>query len=70
MNENRRPKSPNASLLAHVEGAEKLVLAGRRPREADLASSVRVFLECLRAFESFEFDRPCVTVFGSARFPE
>lgn len=70
VNENQRSRSSNASLLAHVEGAEKLFLAGRRPHEADLASAVRVFLELLRAFESFEFDRPCVTVFGSARFPE
>lgn len=58
------------SLLPHVEGAEKAFLAGRRPREADLESAVRIFLEFLRGFESFEFDRPCVTVFGSARFTE
>jgi len=58
------------SLLPHVEGAEKAFLAGRRSREADLESAVRIFLEVLRAFESFEFDRPCVTVFGSARFEE
>jgi uncharacterized protein (TIGR00730 family) len=58
------------SLLPHLEGAEKAFLAGRRSREADLESAVRIFLEFLRAFESFEFDRPCVTVFGSARFAE
>jgi uncharacterized protein (TIGR00730 family) len=58
------------SLLPHVEGAEKAFLAGRRPREADLESAVRIFLEFLRAFESFEFEQPCVTVFGSARFGE
>jgi uncharacterized protein (TIGR00730 family) len=58
------------SLLPHVEGAEKAFLAGRRAREADLESAVRIFLEFLRAFESFEFDQPCVTVFGSARFTE
>lgn len=58
------------SLLPHVEGAEKAFLAGRRPREADLESAVRIFLEFLRGFESFEFDRPCVTVFGSSRFAE
>jgi uncharacterized protein (TIGR00730 family) len=58
------------SLLSHVEGAEKAFLAGRRPREADLESAVRIFLEFLRGFESFEFERPCVTVFGSSRFEE
>jgi uncharacterized protein (TIGR00730 family) len=68
------PKNPvppeRGSLLPHVEGAEKAFLSGRRPREADLESAVRFFLEFLRGFESFEFDRPCVTVFGSARFDE
>jgi hypothetical protein len=58
------------SLLPYVEGAEKAFLAGRRSREADLESAVRIFLEFLRAFESFEFAEPCVTVFGSARFTE
>jgi uncharacterized protein (TIGR00730 family) len=58
------------SLLQQVEGAEKLFLAGRRPPAADLESAVRFFLEFLHAFQSFEFDRPCVTVFGSARLPE
>jgi uncharacterized protein (TIGR00730 family) len=58
------------SLLPHVEGAEKAFLSGRRSREADLESAVRIFLEFLRAFESFEFEQPCVTVFGSARFTE
>ncbi len=68
------PKTPippeRGSLLPHVEGAEKAFLSGRRAREADLESAVRFFLEFLRGFESFEFDRPCVTVFGSARFDE
>jgi len=58
------------SLLQQVEGAEKLFLSGRRNREADLESAVRFFLEFLHGFETLEFDRPCVTVFGSARFPE
>jgi hypothetical protein len=69
---NRKPPDPpeRGSLLPHVEGAEKAFLAGRRSREADLESAVRIFLEFLRAFESFEFQQPCVTVFGSARFDE
>jgi uncharacterized protein (TIGR00730 family) len=71
MTETTQPQPlERGSLLPHVEGAEKAFLAGRRPREADLASAVRIFLEFLRGFESFEFDRPCVTVFGSARFEE
>jgi uncharacterized protein (TIGR00730 family) len=34
-----------------------------------LESAIRIFLEFLRGFEFFgDIDRPCVTVFGSARF--
>jgi hypothetical protein len=51
-----------------VQSAEKLFLSGRRNREADLESAVLFFLEFLRGFESFNFQAPCVTVFGSARF--
>lgn len=58
------------SLLGKIEGAEKAFLSGRRNREADLESAVTFFLEFLRGFESFDFDDPCVTVFGSARFKE
>ena len=58
------------SLLGKIEGAEKLFLKGRRSREADLESAVTIFLEFLRGFESFDFDMPCITVFGSARFRE
>jgi uncharacterized protein (TIGR00730 family) len=61
---------PAPSLLQQVEGAEKSFLSGRRHREADLESAVRFFLEFLHGFESFDFAQPCVTVFGSARFPE
>jgi len=63
-----KPRDP--SLLNDIEGAEKLFLAGRRDREAELVSAVRFFLEFLRGFESFEFTEPCVTVFGSSRFDE
>ncbi len=58
------------SLLDRVEGAERLFLAGRRSREAELESAVKFFLEFLRGFESFDFEEPCVTVFGSSRFVE
>jgi uncharacterized protein (TIGR00730 family) len=58
------------SLLGKVEGAEKLLLSGRRNRQANLESAVTFFLEFLRGFENFDFDLPCVTVFGSARFNE
>jgi len=68
------PKPPGplerGCCFPNLEEAEKAFLSGRRSREADLESAVRFFLEFLRGFESFAFDRPCVTVFGSARFGE
>lgn len=58
------------NLLAHLSGAEQQFLSGKRERGADLESAVRIFLEFLQGFEFFSnIDRPCVTVFGSARFP-
>ena len=64
------PAPARGSLLQQLDSAEKAFLAGRRTREADLESAVRFFLEFLRGFESFDFEQPCVTVFGSARFDE
>ena len=58
------------SLLGQIKGAESVFLKGRRNREADLESAVKYFLEFLKGFESFDFEGPCVTVFGSARFKE
>ena len=61
---------PKIPLLGAVKNAERHFLEGRRGRAEELESAVRYFLEFLRGFESLEFDRPVVTVFGSARFPE
>ena len=55
-------------LLHSLKDAEKIFLEKPRSREHDLESVIRIFLEFLRGFESMEVDRPCVTVFGSARF--
>lgn len=56
--------------LARVEDAEKKFLRGKLARHEELESAVRFFLEFLRGFESLDFEGPCVTVFGSARFSE
>jgi uncharacterized protein (TIGR00730 family) len=56
--------------LGAVKDAEKRFLAGPRDRAQDLESAVRFFLEFLRGFEELSFAGPCVTVFGSARFPD
>jgi hypothetical protein len=67
-----KPPAPGseAPLLRAVQGAEKSFLSGRRDREQDLESAVRIFLEILRGFEELDFSGPCVTVFGSARFSD
>ena len=64
----KRKADPSYSFLGKIEGAEKAFLRGRRSRPEDLESVVTIFLEFLRGFESFDFEGPCVTVFGSARF--
>ncbi len=63
----RERREPFLEAVAH---AERRLLCGRRERGADLESAVRVFLEFLRGYESLDFEGPCVTVFGSARFRE
>lgn len=63
------PKPSINELLADVAGTEKEFLSGKHDRRDDVESAVRIFLEFLRGFEFFAgLDRPCVTVFGSARF--
>ncbi|MGI9290561.1 MAG: TIGR00730 family Rossman fold protein [Gammaproteobacteria bacterium] len=60
----------NPSFLKSIQDAEKSFLVGRQSSGDELESAVRVFLEMLRGFEELDFDQPCVTVFGSARFEE
>ena len=45
-------------------------LAGPQPRLVELVRATRVFIELIRGFRALHFLGPCVTVFGSARFPE
>jgi uncharacterized protein (TIGR00730 family) len=68
--EERRNLLPDDSILRQLAGAESSFLEHGRDRSDDLESSVRVFLEFLRGLELLDLDRPVVTVFGSARFPE
>jgi uncharacterized protein (TIGR00730 family) len=56
--------------LEKASDLEYQFLRGRRHRGEDLESAVRIFLEFLKGFESLNIEEPCVTVFGSARFPE
>jgi uncharacterized protein (TIGR00730 family) len=61
---------PTIPFLQAVKNAERSFLSGKRNREEELESAVRIFLEFLRGFEELDISQPCVTVFGSARFAE
>ena len=52
----------------HPEEGE--FLEGPKTRGFELRRALRMFWELLRGFRALHFVGPCVTVFGSARFPE
>jgi uncharacterized protein (TIGR00730 family) len=45
-------------------------LEGPQPRSSELARLLRIGADFVRGFRGLHFVGPCVTVFGSARFPE
>ncbi|MBL8764443.1 MAG: TIGR00730 family Rossman fold protein [Phycisphaerae bacterium] len=49
---------------------ERVFLEGPRTRRFELLRALRIFIEFVRGFRMLHFVGPCVTVFGSARFPE
>ena len=49
---------------------ERRFLAGPENRLLELLRALRIFAEFIRGFRALSFIGPCVTVFGSARFPE
>lgn len=50
--------------------AEKRFLEGPKSRWFELRRALRVFGELIRGFRTLHFVGPCVTFFGSARFPQ
>lgn len=48
---------------------ELMFLSGPQTRGFELRLALRIFLEFLHGFRTLHFVGPCVTVFGSARFP-
>jgi hypothetical protein len=71
--EESKPRLPisDAAWLQRPDPAhERRFLRGRRENDEELATAGRVFLEFVRGFEALASVGPCVTVFGSARFPE
>ncbi len=55
---------------ASPDRAEGVFLRGPSRRRDELARLFRIMAEFLRGFRALHFVGPCVTVFGSARFPE
>ena len=53
----------------HARAARKF-LRGPQPRAFELRRAVSIFRELVYGFRKLHFVGPCVTVFGSARFPE
>lgn len=49
---------------------ELIFLQGPKRRGFELRRALRIFVELIRGFRALHFVGPCVTVFGSARFPE
>ncbi len=65
------PKAGGASVApAEEPPAERLFLEGPRSRWKELVSVLGILRELIRGFRALHFVGPCVTVFGSARFPE
>lgn len=49
---------------------ERQFLQGPHPRRSELRRAIKIFFEFIHGFRSLHFVGPCVTVFGSARFPK
>ena len=56
--------------MSPEDGPERNLLLGRRSRLAELRSALEIFTEYMRGLRALHFVGPCVTVFGSARFPD
>ena len=72
MTQDMELQAPNARRWGRLGGSPDVrsFLAGPRPRLVELLHALRVFVEFIRGFRALHFVGPCVTVFGSARFPE
>lgn len=72
----RRPTNPETRVSAPLENVhtslqeDRKLLEGPRSRVGEFLRVVRILREFIRGFRSLHFLGPCVTVFGSARFPE
>ncbi len=75
MHEGNRPSQPARRHEGHWPThsgtvAERRFLEGPASRLTELRRAIAIFWEFMRGFRKLHFVGPCVTVFGSARFPE
>lgn len=56
-------------LLSKANG-ESFFLKNKHEHSVDVEGAVQIFLEFLHGYNTLKVPKPCVTVFGSARFPE
>lgn len=49
---------------------ERFFLEGPKSRGSELFTAIKIFMELIHGFRHLHFVGPCITVFGSARFPE
>ena len=71
MAENEESKKGSMDWYVSIKDEEeRAFLKGSRENPRELASAGRIFLEFVRGFQRLGEIGKCVTVFGSARFPE
>src|SRR5882757_6501069 len=66
------PETPEARAQwgkAAASPEEQLFLRGPQGRGFELGRAIRIFRELIHGFRGLHFVGPCITVFGSARFP-
>ena len=66
---NEDPVSRTGQWGVAPNAEQEWFLAGPRSRRSELARVIRIAAEFIRGFRALHFVGPCVTVFGSARFP-
>jgi uncharacterized protein (TIGR00730 family) len=65
-----KPEAPSSHWgKSTANPEEELFLEGPRSRGFELGRAFRIFRELIHGFRALHFVGPCITVFGSARFP-
>jgi uncharacterized protein (TIGR00730 family) len=68
----KQPETPEARAQwgkTTASPEEQLFLRGPHGRGFELGRAMRIFRELIKGFRALHFVGPCITVFGSARFP-